>query len=195
MTHNLGAREPDDASQRVKDMWLFSKNPQTQFEQLLKPHLVHLYRLAYHYTGSREDAEDLVQDLLLKLYPRLDEMLRIDQLSPWLKRILYNQFVDGFRKRQRSPVDLAAADNLFDYYHSDGPGPAQQANSELTRERLNRALRQLNDEQRLVILLHDAEGYSLQEIGQMTGVADGTLKSRLNRGRKKLRQMEPDLQS
>ena len=60
----------------------FRSGPHNQFEQLVEPHLERLYKYAYRLTGQRDEAEDLVQDLLVKLYPRLEEMKQIDKLGP-----------------------------------------------------------------------------------------------------------------
>jgi len=80
------------------------------FEDLLRPQVEYLYRLAWRFTGSVADAEDLVQDVLIKLFPRTQELLEIEKLRPWLARVLYNQFVDSVRRQARSPiVELATA--------------------------------------------------------------------------------------
>src|SRR2546427_11926419 len=79
------------------------------FEDLLRPQVEYLYRLAWRFTGSVADAEDLVQDVLLKLYPRTRQLVDIERLRPWLARVLYREDVDLVRQRARSPIaDLAA---------------------------------------------------------------------------------------
>lgn len=77
-----------------------------QFEQLLEPHLHHLYQLAYRFCNNQADAEDLVQDVVVKLLPRTGEMARIEKLRPWLAKVLYRQFVDRYRQNERSPLNL-----------------------------------------------------------------------------------------
>ena len=178
-------------------MWPFKPDNHAQFEALMRPYLRRLYNLAYRFTGQRDDAEDLVQDLLIKLYPRLDEMRNIEQLFPWLSKILYRQFIDQLRRQQRSPIQLIDNEEaVYQAHASDSPGPAQRTNSELTEKIIIEALDYLNEDQRLLILLHDVEEYSLQEINQMLDVPVGTLKSRLSRARSKLREilhtMEPN---
>src|SRR5882762_11464065 len=74
------------------------------FDDLLRPQVEYLYRLAWRFTGSVADAEDLVQDVLLKLFPKTEELLEIERLRPWLARVLYNQYVDSVRQRARSPI-------------------------------------------------------------------------------------------
>ena len=181
----------------VLNFWPFSDNPQKQFESLLRPQLSRLYALAYRLTSQREDAEDLVQELLIKLYPRLDEIQALDNPAPWLSRVLYNLYVDHYRRQKRSPVDdIEDETQFYDPHGDDSTDPARIVNTQLTNEVLNEALHSLNDDQRELIVLHDVEGYSLPEINEMTGVAVGTIKSRLSRAREKLRDklnsMEPE---
>lgn len=179
------------------DFWNPDKRDHHKFEALLRPHVGQLYRLAYRYTGHQDDAEDLVQDLLLKLYPRLHEIERIDHLASWLAKSLYRLFVDRYRRQQRSPLDqFEDMEPIYATHASETAGPDEQANRQVTRGVLEQALAQLKVEQRVLILLHDAEDYSLKEISDITDLPIGTIKSRLSRGRHKLREiiqkMEPE---
>lgn len=181
----------------LTNYWPFTANAQTRFERLLKPHLKTLYRLAYRYTGSRDDAEDLVQDLLLKLYPRLQEIQTVDRLEPWLARVLYRLFVDQYRRQQRSPIDtMFDEDVVYGIHASTTAGPAEVVNMELTQQLLSDAMGRLKQDHRIPLILHEIEGYNLQEISDILDVPVGTIKSRLNRARSKLREivrnMEPN---
>jgi RNA polymerase sigma factor (sigma-70 family) len=166
------------------------------FEDLLRPQVDYLYRLAWRFTGSVADAEDLVQDVLIKLFPRTDELLDIERLRPWLARVLYRQFVDSVRRQARSPiVELAQGaepeDNPLDAMPALNDGPEGEAERSGLRERLLRALDRLNAEQRAVVTMHDVEGYSLEELETMLETPLGTLKSRLHRARQRLRALLP----
>jgi len=147
--------------------------------------------------GQRDDAEDLVQDVLLKLFPRLEEMQLVEKLGPWLARVLYRHFIDKLRSKQRSPIQLVGEDenNIIDNFTESMPGPIDINDTQLLQDRLQHSLNRLNEDQRILVILHDVEGYTLQEIHTMYDVSIGTLKSRLNRARSKLRQslknMEP----
>lgn len=181
---------------KILKLWTSKRSDHECFEVLVKPHVEQLYKLAYRLSGQGFDAEDLVQDTLLKLYPRLPELQKIEKLGPWLARVLYRHFIDKQRGVQRSPVQYTDDEHaLYEDTMDDALQPMALLEYELTQECLQLALDQLNPDQRLVLLLHDVEGYTLLEIQDIQGVALGTLKSRLHRAQQKLReilvQMEP----
>jgi RNA polymerase sigma-70 factor (ECF subfamily) len=171
----------------------------SKFEDLLRPHVEYLYRLAWRFTGNKADAEDLVQDVLLKLYPRAQGLFNIEQLRPWLARVLYHQYIDLVRQRARSPIADPALSTEGDDDPLDGlpaiqEGPEEHAERGQWHERILRALDQLNPDQRAVVAMHDIEGYSLEELETILETPIGTLKSRLHRARDRLRgllAMEP----
>lgn len=171
-----------------------------RFEALVRPHLDALYRLAYRYTQNVADAEDAVQELLSRLYPRTDELAGIEQLRPWLARVLRNQLTDSHRRQERDPVGhlrvvgAEEPDQVLDRMQSDAPAPDEAHGRLVLRERLEAALAVLSADHREIILLHDVEGYTLTELTEIVGVPVGTLKSRLHRARDHLRRvlgMEP----
>lgn len=169
------------------------------FEALLRPHVEYLHRLAWRFTGSTADAEDLVQDVLLKLYPRSRQLAAVEQLRPWLAKVLYRAYVDFARRQARSPVVALGSDGEGDGNPLDGlpateDGPPEFAERGELRARLLAALQRLNPEQRAVVVMHDIEGYALEELESILQTPLGTLKSRLHRARQQLRAhlgMEP----
>lgn len=174
-----------------------SRATASTFVALMRPHVEFLYRLAWRFTGSVADAEDLVQDVLLKLYPRCGELARVEQLRPWLAKVLYRQYVDFTRVRARSAhaewTDGDDGDPL-EAMADGAEGPEERAERSEWRERILAALETLNPEQRAVVVMHDIEGYGLEELETILEVPLGTLKSRLHRARKRLRAllaMEP----
>jgi RNA polymerase sigma-70 factor (ECF subfamily) len=160
---------------------------QSEFERLVAPHVDHLYRLAYRFTGNAQDAEDLVQDLLVKLFPRLQEIKDIEKLRPWLDRVLYRMFVDRIRQNQRRPIADADEIDPDEIARSDG-NPETDLEQQLTQERLQAAYTRLNEDHRALLAMHDIEGYTLLELESMLDTPIGTLKSRLHRARKRLRE-------
>ncbi len=164
------------------------KQANEAFAELVRPHLSKLYRLAYRLTGSQHDAEDLVQDVLVKIYTRQDELTSIRELSPWLGRVVYNQFIDDKRRYGRTPLKLVGSDaDVEDLAATANGSPANAASLAEAQERIIEALKKIAEEQRVVLVLHDVEGYKFKEIHELTGIPVGTLKSRLSRARARLR--------
>ena len=162
------------------------------FERLVRPHFDRLYRLAWRLTGTKAEAEDLFQELLLKAYGKLDDLVEIEEPGSWLCRIMYNLFIDERRRfaRQRlHTVDEGqlTGDGIEGLPGTDGP---VLNNERLERiNELDKALAQISDDHRVVVLLHDTEGYKLAEIEELTGIPIGTVKSRLHRARARLREI------
>jgi RNA polymerase sigma-70 factor (ECF subfamily) len=162
------------------------------FERLVRPHFDRLYRLAWRLTGAKAEAEDLFQELLIKAFGKLDDLVEIDEPGPWLCRVMYNLFIDEqrrFARRRMHTVEEGqlAGDGLEAFPGTDDPVYDNERLQSL--KRLHKALAQISDEHRLVVLLHDSEGYKLTEIQELTGVPVGTVKSRLHRARARLREI------
>jgi len=160
------------------------------FERIVRPHFDRLFRLAWRLAGSKADAEDLFQELLIRAYDLLDDLVSIDQPGPWLCRVMYNLFVDERRRFARQRMHTVEEGCLAGEGLAGLPGPDDpdyDSQRIETLQRLDRALDQLSDEHRLVVLLHDTEGYKLTEIQDLTGLPVGTIKSRLHRARARLR--------
>jgi RNA polymerase sigma factor (sigma-70 family) len=143
-----------------------------------------------------ESAEDLVQELLVRLYPRLDELRGLDRPRPWAMRVMYRIFVDQLRRERSSPVqfgtDAAGNPPLGDdeiELADDSEEPAQLVERQLTHERILAAWVHLAEEHRVVLSMHDIEGYTLTELAPLMELPLGTLKSRLHRARAKLREL------
>lgn len=159
------------------------ESEQSRFAKLIQQHYRALYGAAYRLTRSAADAEDLVQEVCVRAYPRLGELERLEQPRAWLLRVLYRLFIDLRRRYERTHVRAIDENEEF---VSGGPSPPEEAERALDRWRIEAAWRHLNQEQRLLLVLHDVEGYSLAEIHSMTGLKDGTIKSRLHRARVRL---------
>lgn len=155
------------------------KGKEKSFEALVAPHMNALFKVAYQYTGSQHDAEDLLQDLLVFLFTKKDELAEIDKLKPWLMRCLYNRFIDLYRKKQRQPmledIDDEKVQPLFK--HFDNHQQDDQKNEIFT------AMQMLSADQRAVVTMHDMNGYTLPELSEIMSVPLGTLKSSLHRAR------------
>lgn len=163
-----------------------------RFELLIRPHYDALYGTAWRWTRSVEDAEDLVQEVCTRAWPRLEELERLERPKSWLLRVMYRLFVDLTRRHDRTrvvPLDNFAAESLV----CERPGPEDSTDSAHRSERMSRAWQRMDREKRALLAMHDVEGYTLAEIAEITGIKEGTLKSRLHRSRVLLgRLLNPD---
>lgn len=168
------------------------RHHRASFESLLQPHLERLHRFAFRLTASKPEAEDLFQDVLVKVFPRLAELVDIDERGSWLCRVMYNHFIDNRRRFARQRLHSVSEAELPGRGLDSLPGkldPARDAERLDNITRLDRALSALSEDHRLVVLMHDSEGYKLLEIQDITGTPVGTLKSRLHRARARLREI------
>lgn len=182
----------------------FRTSKKRRFEALIQPHLEGMYRFAYRLSGQQQDAEDLVQDVVCKLYPKLEELESVEQLRPWLNRVLYRHFIDQVRRKGRQgdrPLsELVEADSQADWLDSleaDEAGPPLLLEQSRLGPVLDLAMASLDPDQRTLILLHDVDGWRQEDIAEILDIPLGTVKSRLHRIRaalrKKLqRQLEPE---
>jgi RNA polymerase sigma factor (sigma-70 family) len=165
-----------------------------EFDALFREHIPALYRAAYRWTGSVDRAEDLVQELLTRLYPKLEELHGLDKVKPWALRVMYRIFIDQLRRQRNSPVrfgleaehdeDAETPEALIDDIE-----PEALVDREIEQERILAAWNQLSEEHRIVLSMHDIEEYSLVEIAAMTDTPVGTMKSRVHRARTRLREL------
>lgn len=173
-------------------MAISDQNRSATFERLIRPHMERLYRFAYRLTGSKPEAEDLFQDVLIKLFGKLDNLVEIEEPGSWSSRVMYNHFIDNRRRFARQRLVSVEESQLPPGGMDALPGddnPERDAERLDNIMRLDNALAALSDEHRLVVLLHDTEGYKLKEIQDITGDPIGTLKSRLHRARARLREL------
>ena len=158
----------------------------------MQPHFDRLWRLAFRLTGRKPEAEDLFQELLIKAYGKLDDLVAIDEPGSWLCRVMYNLFIDEqrrFARRRMHTVDegFLPGDGLEGLAGNEDPVRDNERLDKL--KQLDQALQQLSDEHRVIVLLHDSEGYKLEEIHQLMNIPIGTVKSRLHRARARLREI------
>ena len=156
-----------------------------RFTAIVQPHYEVLYRVAYRLTRSVPDAEDLVQEVCARAYERLADIEALEQPRGWLLRVLYRLYIDSTRRYERryvSSIDEVHEAALV----SERPSPAEETERAIERRRLERVWRHLDQEQRLLLVLHDVEGHTLAELNEVTGLKEGTLKSRLYRARVRL---------
>jgi RNA polymerase sigma-70 factor, ECF subfamily len=148
-----------------------------RFEREAVPLRDVLYRHASRMSRNHADAEDLVQETMMKAYASFHSFRRGTNMRAWLLRILINSYISNYRKKRRQPVQYSAEDHALDSLPDDVIKAAMQV-----------LPRQFRD----VVFYADVEGLSYQEIGAIMNTATGTVASQLYRGRRKLRRLLGD---
>jgi RNA polymerase sigma-70 factor (ECF subfamily) len=155
------------------------------WEELVRDHGARVYRLAYRLTGNPHDAEDLTQDVFVRVFRSLHRF-QPGTFEGWLHRITTNLFLDGARRRQKIRFD-GLAEGSAERLPSSWPNPSDQlADADLDHD-VAAALSALPPEFRAAVVLCDIEGLSYEEISQVLDIKIGTVRSRIHRGRAQLR--------
>jgi RNA polymerase sigma-70 factor, ECF subfamily len=167
------------------------KPPQSQFDQLVAPHLETLFRMAWRLVRNTADAQDLVQDTCVAACGSMPALAAADSPLRWLLRVQHNRFIDVHRRRGRSPV-VAGQEPELATLISDLPDPEQLLQQFQSEQLLEQAFLRLDEMQRTVLSLR-AEGYELPEIEAITGIDRNVLSARLHRARLRLAQLVNDM--
>ena len=166
------------------------------FERDAMQYAPQLYSAALRMTRNPADAEDVVQEALLKAYRGYHTFKEGTNLKAWLYRILTNTYINRYRKQQRRPseVELGELEDFYLYRRMrDGgvaggaaPSAEEEVLDQIVDSDIKEALEALPENFRLPVLLADVEGFSYKEIAEIMDVPIGTVMSRLHRGRKAL---------
>ena len=173
------------------------RNDRKEFDALVNRCHRQAYNVAYRLTGNHADADDLTQESFLRAYRFFDRYDRNLPFENWLYRIMSRVYIDELRKRPRfkttsldqpfsmkeggeSEITLEIPDSVFD--------PERMLLNEALDDGIQEALNTLPEEFRMAVILADVEGMSYEEIGETMNCSLGTVRSRLHRGRKLLRQ-------
>lgn len=176
----MGAKRTDEDL-----MVSFQKGETKAFEDLIKRHRNGVYNFIYRFFGNRETAEEVFQEVFIKVYRAADRYSPNGKFTTWLYTITRNQCVDTYRRRRiREALSLDSKNeetgtSIGDTVASkDTPQDILSSAREI-EEVLGIALKKINAEQREVFLLREKEGFKFEEIAQMTGVSVNTVKSRM----------------
>ena len=165
------------------------------FEEVIHRHDKLIYNLARRLMGNAEDAEDVSQEVAIKIYRNLDKCKGEEYLPAWISRITHNACMDALRKKKGKQTD--SLDNVLDLENGDvsrqiaddAPSPEELLLQKEVSKQIEEALQKLSVSYRSLIILRDVQGHSYDEVAQITGLSLGTVKSKIFRGRAKLREI------
>lgn len=155
------------------------------WDELVREHADRVYRLAYRLSGNAQDAEDLTQDTFIRVFRSLQNY-EPGTFEGWLHRITTNLFLDMVRRRNRIRMEALPED--YERVPSGDPDPGQIYADANLGPQLQSALDALAPEFRAAVVLADIEGLSYEEVAATLGVKLGTVRSRIHRGRKSIRE-------
>ena len=160
------------------------------FEQLIGPLEQLVWRICWHYTGNREAAEDCGQETMIRIWRSLESYRGDCALESWVYRIAANCCMDWLRKKKREKSVSVEPLQEQGFDPADpSPGTEDQVVAEDEHRRLREAITQLPDEQREALILTQLEKFPYEEAAQMLGVSEGTIKSRVNRAKARLKEI------
>lgn len=171
----------------------FKAGDEAAFTQLVKKYQQQVFNLLFHYAGRKEDIEDLAQEVFIKVYTHLATFETRAAFRTWLYRIAINVSIDHARKRKlRRMLSLDGltewARERVAFKSAQMPSPQIAAEQSDLDQHLQRGLERLPEDFRKALVLRDMEGLEYDEIATITGWSLGTVKSRLFRGRQRLRE-------
>jgi len=168
-----------------------TRKKHADFEQEALPHMDILYNYALRTTGNEDDARDLLQETFLKAYRFWDKYEKGTNIRAWLFRIMKNSYINRYRKETKEPVkvDYGDIENFYNTIRADYADTndlQEKLFGNLLGDEVAKALEELPEDFRTVVILCDIEGMTYEEISEFIERPIGTVRSRLHRGRKLL---------
>jgi RNA polymerase sigma-70 factor (ECF subfamily) len=169
---------------------------QSAWDQIVRQHWRKVFNLAYKFVGRHDEAEDLTQDIFLKIFKALHTFDRRANFQTWLISISRNLCIDHYRSVRKERETMARDVDAAELSPvSRERGPHSQLEQIDLRQLIKRALAELPPSLRQAVILRDLQEFSYQEIAGQLGLPEGTVKSRINRGRLELARQMRRLQS
>ena len=163
------------------------RGDQLAWEEIVRQYRRKVFNVAYKFVGRHDEAEDLTQDIFLKIFKSLNTFDRRANFQTWLVSVSRNLCIDHYRsvRKERETIDRQVDPNQLTPASND-PGPMAALEQRDRVALLRQALGQLPDTLRTAVLMRDIQEMSYQEIADKLGLPEGTVKSRINRGRTEL---------
>jgi RNA polymerase sigma-70 factor (ECF subfamily) len=174
--------EPSDAD--LIERALAKEN--AAWEQLVARFRRRVFHIAYKFTGKHDEAEDLTQEIFLKLLRSLDKFNRDADFSTWLSSVARNYCIDHYRASKREKEVLVEDALAYDLAPASSGNPYRALEAKDRSGMVRRGLDQLPGKLREAVILRDLQGLSYQEMASRLALPEGTVKSRINRGREEL---------
>lgn len=158
------------------------------FDALMTPYEKKLYTLCFRMAGDKEDALDCAQEAMLRVWRALYSYRKEASFTTWIYRIATNTCLDLLRKRKTKPsVSLEALTDAGFFVQASSGDPEEHAVSNARRDALQTGINALPPDMRAALILRDVQGFSYEEVSAILDTPLGTVKSRINRAREKLR--------
>ena len=163
------------------------------YEKLILEYEKHIFNVAYRMLGNVEDAKDVSQEAMIKIYKNIDKCKEIKAIKGWITKITSNACIDFLRVKKRYnalslETEIETEDGTMELQLRSGEqSPEEQVIYRELRSDIAAALAKLSDSYRILVVMRDIYGYSYNEIAESMGLQLGTVKSRLSRARNNLR--------
>jgi RNA polymerase sigma-70 factor (ECF subfamily) len=158
----------------------------TAWEAIVVRYRRKVFHIAYKFTGKHDEAEDLTQEIFLKVFRSLEKFNQDADFSTWLSSVARNYCIDHYRASKREREVLVEDLVAFDLAPASSGNPHRALEDRDRRSFLRKGLELLPDKLREAVVLRDLQGLSYQEMADRLGLPEGTVKSRINRGREEL---------
>ncbi|MDP3387150.1 MAG: sigma-70 family RNA polymerase sigma factor [Eubacteriales bacterium] len=164
------------------------------FEELIKEYKKVAYNIALKMLKNKEDAEDVSQEALIKVYKSIDRFNMDSSFKTWLYRIVVNTCLDHVRKNKENPISIdqpihSGHDEFYMEVEDNRPTPQEVLETKLTQKMVMDAVNELEEDFRSIIILRDINDLSYEEISEIIECNIGTVKSRISRARQKLKEI------
>lgn len=165
------------------------------FEILIEAHFKNIYNIAYRIAGNPDDALDMTQEVMIKLFRNINSFGGNSKFSTWVYRVATNTCLDELKKLRRHSTysinsEINTGDGKFLYEVEDtSPTPDLEVERGELADMVAKAITALNPEHRAIITLRDIQEFSYEEIANILNLSEGTVKSRISRARMQLKKI------